>query len=302
LKQTAIEQENFEFCIVLRDKQKEYASKIISKNELATLRQKIVEGGYEVEFVNFLSKLPPADSAYFYQQLRDQITSAVPFDPSSSLATQQASFEQAIAKLTPEKLQVGSNTGNKSHSGRIHEGNYFYALTHAKILIKELCFVLWLQAQKTLAAEYDKYTPKQLQVILSKAEKKFLAFNAKVAEFLEMHESVQKKLVDKGKFIDFINFNLSAYWVYAYLTFLLWRKRQEGEQFSFRALVTHRRLFSVILTNLTLVAKEVDYLNEFDFVAKLAKGSLVLGRKYDLIDGFVMNKEVQKKVISTLIS
>ena len=129
---------------------------------------------------------------------------------------------------------------------------------------------------------------------------------------------MQKKVIDRDKFIDFVNFNLSAYWLYAYFTYLLHRARRSQELAanpqtdlarlvqrelpSFKNLVVQRRLVSILLANVTLVIKEVDYLNELDFIAKLSKGTLLLGKRFDLTEGIVLQRDAQKKVLSSMIA
>jgi len=178
--------------------------------------------------------------------------------------------------------------------------------------------VLWMESQPAIAEDYHEYTAKQITAVLSKTEKKFQVFKEKVEEFLNMHEEVQKKVIDKDKFIDFVNFNLSAYWLYAYFTYLQHRIKQSHELAAnpqadvasiikkelpgFKNLVSQRQLVSILLANVTLVIKEVDYLNEMDFIAKLSKGTLLLGKRFDLTEGIVLHREAQKKVLSSMIA
>ena len=305
---------------MLRDKQREYKSKIIAKSELVELKKKIIEQGFEVDFSRFLKRIPLGDSEYFYLQLKDQFTDDGIFEDvnkENSASQHQLSFEQAIRKLTPEKLIQGDSREYKEqlvkNTGgfKVNESNYFYVMTHAKMLIKEMAFILWLESQNSLAQEYHKYTPKQISAVLSKTEKKFGSFRETLSEFLNMNEEVQKKVIEKEKFIDLINFNLSAYWMYSYFSFLLNKQKRTQEKSAqgkhievsaFKSLVTYRRMISILLANVTLVIKEVDYLNEMDFVTKISKGTLLLGRKFELTEGIVLNKELQKKVFSSMIS
>lgn len=308
LKEQAIEEENYEFCIQLRDKQREYKGKIISKSELNHLKTRILEKEGDLEISRFLKKIPTSSADYFYSQIRDQFTASTPFDDTQTICYQQSAFEQAIVKLTPAKLlQVKDTLGQQVSSDRkpISEGNYIHALNHSKVLLKELCFIQWIEHQPTMIEEFAKYSQKQIATILAVVEKKFVVFRQKVEEFLNMDEAIQKQVIEKTKFVDFVNFNLSAYWMYSYFCFLLFKK--QGVDITkvhaqTKSLLLHRRLISVLQSNILTVVKEVDYLNQYDLEAKIAKGSLLLGKRYDLLDGAVLSKDSQKKLITAMIS
>lgn len=308
LKEQAIEEENYEFCIMLRDKQREYKGKIISKSELIHLRQRILEKEGDLEISRFLKKIPATSAEYFYSQLKDQFTTSTAYDESHSIMYQQAAFEMVILKLTPSKLIPVKDTmgvhvpGDRKH---ITEGNYIHALNHSKVLLKELCFIQWIEHHPAMIEDFAKYSQKQITTILSVVEKKFLVFRQKIEEFLDMEEAIQKQVIEKTKFVDFVNFNLSSYWMYSYFCYLLYRKQGADSvkiQAQMKSLLLHRRLVSVLQSNILSVVKEVDYLNQYDLEAKIAKGSLLLGKRYDLIDGAVLNKESQKKLITAMIS
>ena len=271
--------------------------------------------------------MPLLDTEYFYLHLKDQFTENGLFGTDQTDRPShghQATFEHAILKLTPQKLLAAGQDSTEARTPgvmkglKVRESNYFYVMTHSKMLLKEMAFVLWMESQPAMAEDYHQYSAKQIAAVLSKTEKKFVVFKEKVDEFLNMHEEVQKKVIDKEKFIDFINFNLSAYWLYAYFTYLLHRIKRNQELASnpqadvalliqkelpgFKNLVVQRRLVSILLANVTLVIKEVDYLNEMDFIAKLSKGTLLLGKRFDLTEGIVLQKDAQKKVLSSMIA
>lgn len=309
MKAAAVEREDFEFCILLRDKQREYRNKVVARHDLVHFRARAVDSTQELEIHRFLKKIPQASADYFYTQLRDQFTRAGHPEPDADLALQQRSLDQAIMKLTPAHLlsQLESTESQGSHGGQqglITEKNYFYALNHAKVLHKELCFIQWVEGQAALAEDYGRYTAKQIAAILSKAEKKFALFRQKVADFLHMAEEVQRQVIGQPKFIDFVNFHLSAYWLFAYFTFLLLKKKapDSPDPQAQASLQSHRRLLSVLQANVVLVANEADCLAQTDCSSRLAKAGLQLGKRYDLVDGAILSPAVQKKIIAVLIS
>lgn len=306
LKEDAIEREDFEFCILLRDKQREYRNKIIPRSELIHLRARALESTAELEIHRFLKKIPQSTTDFFYNQLKDQFTLAGHRENQADIKTKQATLEQAISKLTPLKIigSSGAQTTDSEELGSICEKNYFYALNHSKVLHKELCFIQWIESHAALAEDYSRYTAKQILAILSKAEKKFTLFREKIADFLNMEEEVQRQVIGQSKFIDFVNFHLSAYWLFAYFTFLLVKKRPAdgADVQALKSLQSHRRLISVLQANVVIVANDADCLTQSDCTTRLSKGGLQLGKRYDLVDGAILTQSVQKKITAVLIS
>lgn len=306
LKENAIEREDFEFCIILRDKQRDYKNKIIPRNELIHLRNRAIDSTVDLEIHKFLKKIPQANSDYFYNQLKDQFTRAGHKEGEIDLKTQQAALEQAILKLTPPRMVIpaSTNDGQRKDESQIIESNYFYALNHSKVLHKELCFIQWVEGQQALAEDYSRYTSKQILAILSKAEKKFAIFRQKMSDFLSVEEEVQRQVISQPKFIDFVNFHLSAYWLFAYFTYLLVKKKPTdgSEVQALKSLQLHRRLVSVLQANVVLVANDADCLTQSDCTSRLAKGGLQLGKRYDLVEGAILSQAVQKKITAVLIS